>query len=286
MDIFTLQQVMRYKQDPTKAGANNGTMFYGKHAAVYHSFARGDGWQTSTNFNSNFNSAAQTQGMLGNILGAYSPSAGDTTTRLATTSNMGYKQQNVSRLLYMNGNSSSRRTKIVINDFMGHQTSGDWMPYNALFFAIRNETQTTLTPSLSVSLLGYTTNTNWAMGTLVPNNSDNDLVTDCTFTQLANGTAVTNLTPVISLQPEKTTILWFMFPWVYVYGQYIAGYHSYASISGFDSILQYPQLAPDHEVTCAIMNKIGARGLDPTDTTSFAPLWNKASQHQRIVGMY
>lgn len=289
MDIFTLQQVMRYKQDPTKAGANNGTHFYGKFAAVYHSFSRGDGWQTSTTWNSNFNTASNAQGMLGNMLGAYEPSAGAAeTNRVSTANSMGYKQQNMSRLLFLNANTDQPRTKIGIADFMGASTGvTDYTPYNGLFMAIRNTTDTDLNITLTFTNSGYSTNTAWAYGTLVPNNTDNDLVTDCTFTRYGVGTAQGNHTATSILFPaQKTTILWDMFPWVYTYGQQIGGYYSFASISGFENIFTYPQLVPDHEVTCAIMNKIGARETNATLTSSFAPLWNKASQHHRIVGMY
>jgi hypothetical protein len=288
MDIFTLQQLNRYKQDPTKRGADNGTQFYGKFAAVYHSFSRGDGWQSSTQWNSNFSVPAQTQGMLGNMLGAYEPNRGDAATRASTANLMGYKQQNMSRLLFLNANSDSLRTKVGIADFLASSTgTTDYTPYNGLFLAIRNTTDTDLTISLTFTNSGYTTNTYFAFGTLVPNNTDNDLVTDCTFTQYGSGTAQANHVAVNIVFPAgKTTILWDMFPWVYSYGQYTGGYYNFGTISGFENVFTYPQLMPDHEVTCAIMNKIGARVTDASSTAAFAPLWNKASEHQRIVGMY
>lgn len=280
MDVFILQALEALDADPTVAtGGKFGIDPYGKFTGVMRYGTLG-----TSNYpqKTSYNTETQWKFFISEMLGGCHNSNGT----LGTTANtfnqtyQGLKLHRPDDLIYFNEKDTGRNQHII-HDLYSTGGAQQYGLKGHMFIPVRNTSNSDVTINLDFVGSAYSSHSGRGVFTLVPDASDNQQVSQVTFTSVFHAT--TNNVAVyptnVTFPAGKTTILVHYTSARPTYSQQYEVMSMVNGIGDMQTLVANPSLAPDIEVTGAIMNKIGI----PVTTTdadaainACASIWNKA----------
>lgn len=280
MDVFVLQALEALKADPTViTGGKYGTDPYGKFTGVmrYGTLGTPNSPQ-KTSYNSDVRWKFFIAEMLGGVHNGSSTLGSN-----AGSFNLAYQGLRLHRpddLIYFN-NKDTGRNQHIINDLYSSSGGQQYGLKGHMFIPVRNTSASDITITLDFVGSAYSSHSGRGVFTLVPDESDNQQVSQVTFTSIFHET--TNNVAVyakdVTFPAGKTTILVHYTSARPTYNQQYEIMSMVNGIGDMQTLVANNSLVPDIEVTGAIMNKIGtpvATADANAAINACASIWNKA----------